>query len=77
MDQHDRNSSAQRLTRRRRGIRGARGPGRDGGARRAGVLGSADTPAMMESGRRVRRLPDPNPVEVTEAEAEKIYGAVL
>jgi alcohol dehydrogenase class IV len=47
------------------------------GCLRDADLRSADIPAMMEIGLQVRRLLDPNPVEVTEADAEKIYRAVL
>ncbi|MDP6983026.1 MAG: iron-containing alcohol dehydrogenase [Candidatus Latescibacteria bacterium] len=47
------------------------------GCLRDANLRSADIPAMMEIGLQVRRLLDPNPVEVTEADAEKIYRAVL
>jgi alcohol dehydrogenase class IV len=40
-------------------------------------LTEADIPAMMEIGLSVRRLLDPNPVDVTEIDAERIYRAVL
>lgn len=40
-------------------------------------LGEADLPRMIDLAIQVRRLLDPNPVEVTEADAERIYRAVL
>ncbi|HJP30286.1 MAG TPA: iron-containing alcohol dehydrogenase [Candidatus Latescibacteria bacterium] len=40
-------------------------------------LSEADLPRMIEIALQVRRLLDPNPVEVTEADAERIYRAVL
>ena len=40
-------------------------------------LGEADLPRMIEVALQVRRLLDPNPVEVTAADAERIYRGVL
>lgn len=40
-------------------------------------LSEADLPRMMDLALQVRRLLDPNPVEVTEADAERIYRGVL
>ena len=40
-------------------------------------LGGDDLPRMIEVALRVRRLLDPNPVEVTADDAERIYRGVL
>jgi choline dehydrogenase len=40
-------------------------------------LGEADLPRMIDISMQVRRLLDPNPVEVSETDAERIYRAVL
>ena len=40
-------------------------------------LGEADLPRMIDISMQVRRLLDPNPVEVTEMDAEWIYRGVL
>lgn len=40
-------------------------------------LGEADLPRMIDISMQVRRLLDPNPVEVTEMDAERIYRGVL
>ncbi|MBT3342170.1 MAG: iron-containing alcohol dehydrogenase [Gemmatimonadetes bacterium] len=40
-------------------------------------LTSADIPEMIQISLQIRRLLDPNPVEVTEADAERIYRGVL
>ncbi|MFH1570346.1 MAG: alcohol dehydrogenase, partial [Gemmatimonadota bacterium] len=40
-------------------------------------LGETDLPRMLEIAMAVRRLLDPNPVEVTEGDAEGIYREVL
>ena len=40
-------------------------------------LSAADLPHMIDIAMQVRRLLDPNPVEVTPADAERIYRAVL
>lgn len=47
------------------------------GCLRDAGLNEEDVPAMIEIGMQVRRLLDPNPVEVTEADAARIYRAVL
>ena len=40
-------------------------------------LGAADIPRMTEIAMAVRRLLDPNPVEVTHGDADRIYRGVL
>jgi alcohol dehydrogenase class IV len=40
-------------------------------------LGEADLPRMIDIAMQVRRLLDPNPVEVTPQDAERIYRGVL
>ena len=47
------------------------------GSLAAAGLGEKDLPRMVEVGMAVRRLLDPNPVEVTGKDAEAIYRAVL
>ena len=47
------------------------------GSLAAAGLGEEDLPRMVEVGMAVRRLLDPNPVEVTERDAEAIYRTVL
>ena len=47
------------------------------GSLAAAGLGEEDLPRMIEVGMAVRRLLDPNPVEVTERDAEAIYRTVL
>ena len=47
------------------------------GSLTAAGLSESDIPAMVEIGMSVRRLMDPNPVEVTAADAAAIYRGVL